>query len=364
MRVVAIGVGGAGGRIVDALRRDDESRSASYLAGVRALDTDRAALSDLEAVPEEARHLFGQVETGGNGTAGNRARAAAAVEADLVETRRAVDPAVSSDAAAIVLVAGLGGGTGGVATPELAESLREVYDRPVYAVSVLPAAHEEVPAENAARGLQSLHGAVDAQLVFDNDAWLGSDESIADAAAELNRTLAERLGALFGAGEAATADSVGQRVVDASEVIATLEAGGLATIGYARQAVGDEGASDDDSLLGRVRGLVSSTEESVDEVTAIKAVETTLRRAANGRLTFDCPLDAATSGLLVVAGPPDWLNQSAISDGQNWLSEEMGSVQLRTGDDPVPGGDELAVLVVLAGIRDAPRIDELRTTDV
>ena len=361
MRVVAIGVGGAGGRIVDALCRDDQSRSASYLAGVRALDTDRDALSELEAVPEEAKHLFGQVETSGTGTGGNRARAADAVEADLVETRRAVDPAVSSDAAAIVLVAGLGGGTGGVGTPELAASLQEVYDRPVYAVSVLPAAHEERD-ENAARGLQSLHGAVDAQLVFDNDAWVGADDSVADAADELNRTLAERLGALFSAGEATSADAVGQRVVDASEIISTLDEGGLATIGYARQAVGDDEESDD-SLLGRVRGLVSATDESVDEVTAIKAVETTLRRAANGRLTFDCPLDAAATGLLVVGGPPDWLHQSAISDGQNWLADEMGSVQLRTGDDPVPAGDELAVLVMLAGIRDAPRIDDLRTTD-
>lgn len=363
MRVVTIGVGGAGGRIVDALWRDDESRSVSYLAGACVLDTDSTALSELESVPEEARHLFGHVEAGGSGTDGDRRQGTAAIEADRLEMRRAADAVISSDAAAIVLVAGLAGGTGSGATHRLAEALREVYDRPIYAVSVLPAAHEEVPTENVARGLQSLHGVVDAQLVFDNDVWLDERKSVEAEAEALNQTLAERLGVLFGAGEAARGDAVGQRVVDASEIISTLDEGGLATIGYARQEVRSDRQSGDSSLLSRLRGRLSDADDDVDEVTAIKAVETTLRRAANGRLTFDCPLDAAASGLLVVSGPPDWLHQRAIADGQQWLSEEIGAVQLRTGDAPVPNGDHLTVLVLLGGVQDAPRIEDFRTAD-
>ncbi|WP_134671804.1 tubulin/FtsZ family protein [Halorussus marinus] len=362
MRVVTIGVGGAGGRIVDALRRDEASRSASYLAGVRALDTDVEALSELDGLPDEARRQFGHVETDGTGTGGDRTAGVAAIETDLVEMRRAVDAAITSDAAAILLVAGLAGGTGSGATAHLAEALREVYDRPIYAVSVLPAAHEDVPRENAARGLQALHGAVDTQLVFDNDVWLDAGQSVDEQAEAVNRELAERLGALFSAGEAATGAAVGQRVVDANEVIATLDAGGLATLGYARQEVQTDRQSDG-SLLERARGLLSSAEEDVDEVEAIKAVETTLRRAVRGRLTFDCPPDAASSGLLVVSGPPDWLHGEAIADGQSWLSAEIESAELRTGDAPVPDGDHLSVLVLLSGVRDAPRLDDLRVGD-
>ncbi|UHH26679.1 tubulin/FtsZ family protein [Halobacterium noricense] len=361
MRVVAIGVGGAGGRIVDALYQDDANRPASYLAGGCVLDTDGVDLAALTAVPEDARQLFGQAETNGNGTGGDREVAAAALEEDLVEMQRVVDSAVTSDAAAIILVTGLGGGTGSVATPKLADELQAVYNRPVYSVSVLPAAHEDIPAENPARALQSLDSVVDAQIVFDNDVWLNAEHDVLEVADELNQTLAEHLGAIFSAGEAASADSVGQRVVDASEIIATLNEGGLATIGYAQQTLDSQ--ADSASLLGRVRGLVGARDETVDEVAAIKAVETTLRRATRGRLTLNYPLNAATSGLLVVSGPPAWLHQSAISDGQTWLSEEIGSVQLRTGDNPIPNGDSLAILVLFAGIRDAPRIDELRTTN-
>lgn len=361
MRVVAIGVGGAGGRIVDALYQDNATRPVSYLAGGCVLDTDGVDLAALTAVPEDARHLFGQAETNGNGTGGDRELAAAALEEDSVELQRALDSAVTSDAAAILLLSGLGGGTGSVATPKLANELQAMYNRPVYSVSVLPAAHEDVPAENPAHALQSLDSVVDAQIVFDNDVWLNAEHDVLDVADELNQTLANRLGALFSAGETAGADSVGQRVVDASEIIATLDEGGLATIGYAEQTLDSQ--ANTSSLLGRVRGLLGTRDTTVDEVAAIKAVETTLRRATRGRLTFDCPLDAAASGLLVVSGPPEWLHQSAISDGQTWLSKEIGSVQLRTGDNPIPNSDTLGILVLFAGIREAPRIDELRTAN-
>ena len=362
MRVAAIGVGGAGGRIVDALTQDDESRSVSYLTGACVLDTDSSDAAALTSVPEDARHLFGQVETGGAGTNGDQVQAATIAEDDRTEMRRAADSAITSDATAILLITSLGGGTGSGATPHLADALREVYEQPIYTVSVLPAAHEEVPSENPARALQSLDRVVDAQIVFDNDTWLTRGDSIEEYTDELNQELAVRLGALFSAGETTAPESVGQRVVDASEIITTLNEGGLATIGYARHTIEDDHESADTSVLDRVRGLVSSTDTTVDEIEAINAVETTLRRAARRELSFDCPLDTATSGLLVVSGPPDWLHQSAVSDGQQWLSEEIDSVQMRTGDNPRPGSDHLGILVLLSGIQNTPRIKNLRTT--
>jgi len=363
MRVAAIGIGGAGGRIVDALAKDDESRNVSYLDGACVLDTDRTALGNLHAVPESARHLFGQTKIGGTGADGDPSLAAAAFEANRIESRRAAEDAVTSEAAAIVLIASVGGGTGAGITAKLAGALQELYDRPLYAVTILPASHEDVPDENPARALQALDSVVDAQLVFDNNVWLDTDDDITAVTGDLNHVLVERLSALFSAGEVAAADTVGQRVVDASEIIATLNEGGLATIGYAEQSLQNEQQSGLGMVLDRIRGLVGSADGAVDEITAIKAVETTLRRATRGRLTFNCPLDGATSALLVVSGPPSWLHQSAISDGQSWLSAEIESVQLRTGDNPLPDSGRLGVLVVFAGVRDAPRIEDLRTTD-
>lgn len=364
MRIVAVGIGGAGSRVVDALCADNESRQTQYLTGVRALDTDRQELSELESVPETARKLFGQVRTNGAGTGGDQSLAVAAIEDDLLEVRRTVDSAIGSDAAAIFLITGLGGGTGNVVTPKLAEALQEIYERPVYAITILPAGHEEVPAEKASRGLQALDSVVDAQIVFDNDAWLNSGTAVENATEETNQVLVERLGALFAAGEAHTSDSVGQRVVDASEIISTLNEGGLATLGFAKQSLRDDDEHKNQSLVERLRSLVSSTDKSVDEVESIKLVESTLRQAAKGRLTLDCPLDAAASGLLVVSGPPEWLHQSAVSDGQSWLSDQIESAQLRTGDNPIPDGTELSILVLLGGVRDTPRISNLLTGDI
>jgi cell division GTPase FtsZ len=359
MRVAAIGVGGAGGRVIDALYEQHNSQSLSYLSGVSVLDTDRAELSELEGVPDDSKTLFGQVETGGTGSDGNQAQATAAIEDDLLEVRRAADSAIRSNTAAIILVAGLGGGTGSAVSPQLAKALQEVYDRPVYAVSILPATHEEVPRENPSKSLQALDKTVDAQIIFDNDTWLTPDTTLEDVADELNDVLSTRLDALFAAGEATSREAVGQRVVDASEIIATLNEGGLATLGYAQQTLNAEQQLESPSLAERIRNWIGSSEETVDEIDAIKRVEATLRQAAQRKLTLDCSLDAATSGLLIVSGPPEWLSQSAISDGQNWLSEQTGSVQIRNGDNPVPGGSEISVLILLGGIRDTPRIQSL-----
>lgn len=363
MRVATIGIGGAGGRIVDALWEENTTHESPYLAAARAFDTDTEALTALQALPQDARHTFGELETNGNGTDGDRTLGTAAIEADRIEMRRAVDTAITSDVDAIILVAGLGGGTGSGATPHLAQALRKVYDKPIYTVSVLPADHEDVSPTNVVRGLQTLEDVVDAQLVFDNDAWLKASHAIDDAAQELNQNLADRLGALLAAGEAATAESVGQRVVDASEIIATLDGGGLATIGYAQQEVREQQETED-SLFGRLRKQFSNTtDDPVDDVTAIKAIETTLRRAARGKLTFDCNLDSAERGLLVVSGPPDWLHRQAIADGRAWLADEMDTTQLRSGDAPAPNGTHLTVLVVLADISDASRIERFEQAE-
>lgn len=350
MRVAAIGVGGAGGRIVDALARDNAARPTPYLAATRALDTDTAALAALESLPSDSRVAFGHSETQGSGTDGDRTCGTAAFDADRYEVRRAIESAITSDVTAVVFVAGVGGGTGSGATPHLIHAIQDITDCPIYAVTVLPANPDAQATSNAARGLDTIGDVADAQLVLDTDAWTGTDP-LAETRAGLNQALADRLGTLFAAGEATSTATVGQQVIDAQEVIATLDAGGMASLGYARQDLSASQNHQPDSLLGRLRTrLFGTTDDAIDDVTAIKAVETTLHRAVNGRLTLECRRDTAARALLVVAGPPDGLHQKAIAEGRAWLSNELDTVALRSGDAPVPDGRHLTVLVVLAGV--------------
>lgn len=98
----------------------------------------------------------------------------------------------------------------------------------------------------------------------------------------------------------------------------------------------------------------------MDTSAAVSAIETTIRKAARGKNTVEVPDGRADRTLLVVGGPPAWLNREAIADGRRWLADETGSGAILTGDAPVPGGDEVFALVVRSGIDESTRIREIR----
>ncbi|EMA11728.1 Cell division GTPase FtsZ [Haloarcula vallismortis] len=362
MRVAAVGIGGAGGRIVERLWQDNERRETTYLGAACAVDTDSEALDELDALPGDQRHLFGLSETDGTGTNGDRTVGTAAIEDERLEVRRAIDQLVTSDIDAILLVAGLAGGTGSGTTADIADALSEIYTIPVYCLSVLPAGRDGEAATNTLQALRGLEATVDGQILFDNDAWLGSGQTVDEASETLNETVVTRLGALFAAGEATAADAVGQSVVDASEIINTLSDSGFTTLGYASQELQANAGSDSETVIDRLRNRVLGGEaDAVDEIEAYNAVETTLRRAVRGKLTAECELDSADRALAVFAGPPAWLMRDAVTDGRRWLTEELQSPEVRSGDVPTPGRGTLSVLVVLSGVTELPRLAELKT---
>ena len=360
MRVAAVGIGDAGGRIVERLWQDNERREATYLGAACAVDTDTEALDELSALPDNRRHAFGLSETNGTGTNGDRTNGTAAIEDERLEVRRSIDELVTSDIDAVVLVAGLAGGTGSGATAHIADALREVYTIPVYCLSVLPAGRDDEAAANTVQALRALKSTVDGQILFDNEAWLGSGQTVEAASETLNETVVARLGALFAAGEATESDAVGQSVVDASEIINTLSDAGFTAIGFASQELQTDtgGGTVIDQLKDRFLG---DNSDDVDEIEAYNAVETTLRRAVRGKLTAQCELDSADRALAVFAGPPAWLIRDAVTDGRRWLTEELQSPEVRSGDMPMPDRETLSVLVVLSGVTELPRLVELKT---
>ncbi|AAV48489.1 cell division protein [Haloarcula marismortui ATCC 43049] len=362
MRVAAVGIGGAGGRIVERLWQDNERRETTYLGAACAVDTDTEALDELDALPADRRYAFGLSETNGTGTNGDRTSGTAAIEDERLEVRRAIDELVTSDIDAVVLVAGLAGGTGSGATAHIADALREVYSIPVYCLSVLPAGRDDDAAANTMQALRALESTVDGQILFDNEAWLGSGQTVESASETLNETIVARLGALFAAGEATAPDAVGQSVVDASEIINTLSDAGFTTLGYASQDLQTGAGSGDGTVIDQLKNrFLGDNADDVDEIEAYNAVETTLRRAVRGKLTAQCELDSADRALAVFAGPPAWLIRDAVTDGRRWLTEELQSPEVRSGDMPTPDRNTLSVLVVVSGVTELPRLVELKT---
>ncbi len=357
MQLIVCGLGGAGSRIADALVAADSDGERSCLVDSIALDTDQRSLAALTELSEAHRHLYGTTTASGRGFGGNRTRAAETADEELTELYRAVDEVVTSQADAFVLCAGLAGATGSTLVPKLAEKLRAVYGLPIYGLGVLPAADGDnrQRAVNAGIAIDELTESTDALLVFDNALWTKQSEDESDPAirTRLNETLASRVTTLFEAGETDQQGRVAESVVDASELINTFETGGIATLGYASQAV--ERPSESRFGLG-----LFTQETELEETTIIKAIETTVRRAVRGKLTVDVDRSSVERGLLVMGGPPEWLNRRAIADARSWLAQETGSIEIRGGDMPTPDVDEIVAIVLLTGVGNCERVEALR----
>jgi cell division GTPase FtsZ len=351
MRLALVGVGQAGGKVVDAIVAYDARTDSGIVADAVAVNTARADLLGLVHVPKRRQVLIGTARVKGHGVGADNELGTAIAAEDIGEVLAAIDDVPVHRVDAFLIVAALGGGTGSGAAPVIARELRRLYSEPVYGLGILPAADEGgIYTLNAARSFRTLVDEVDNLLVFDNDAWRRADESVAGGFATINEEIARRLGVLFSAGEARSADGVAESVVDASEIVNTLASGGVSTIGYA--AVPVEPAKR--SVFGRRKPPAVDESESVTRLTSL------VRRAALGRLTLPCELDGVDRALVVVSGPPEYLSRKGIERGRKWLEETTGTMEVRGGDYPIPESGFVAAVVLLSGVYDVPRVKALQ----
>ncbi len=354
MKLAMIGFGQAGGKIVEKFLEYDERTGSEVVGSALAINTAKADLMGLDRIPEEQRVLVGQARVKGHGVGADNELGSQIVEEDIDEIQRAIDEIPVHEVDAFLIVAGLGGGTGSGGSPVLAKHLKRIYTEPVYGLGVLPGTDEGgIYTLNAARSFQTFVREVDNLLVFDNDAWRRTGESIESGYDKINEEIVTRFGLLFSAGEISQGDSVGESVVDSSEIINTLSGGGVSTVGYASETVENTRNS---GFLSRFTG----TEEEIDTANTTNRITSLVRKAALGRLTLPCEIDAVERGLVVLAGPPQYLNRKGIERGRKWLEEQTGSMEIRGGDYPLPRSNTVSSVVLLSGATDVPRIKELQ----
>jgi len=358
MKLAMIGFGQAGGKIVDKFIEYDRRTGSEAVRSAVAVNTAKADLVGLDYVPEANQVLIGQSRVKGHGVGADNELGAEIAEADIDEVQGAVDNVPIHDVDAFLIVAGMGGGTGSGGAPVLAKYLKRIYTEPVYGLGVLPGRDEGgIYTLNAARSFQTFVREVDNLLVFDNDAWREAGESVGAGYDRINEEIVRRFGVLFGAGEVARSEAVGESVVDSSEIINTLSTGGVSTVGYARESVENPSGG----LLSR---FTSDGTEEVDSTHATNRITSLVRKAALGRLTLPCEIDSADRSLLVASGPPEYLNRKGVEKGRKWLENETASMEVRGGDYPTPGSEEVAGAVLLSGVSDVPRVEELQEVAV
>ena len=339
MRILAIGLGGAGGRLADTLLRMDRAGRVRCVEA-SAIDTDAAALRQLQAIPEEHRLYYPPVGP-----------EAIDLEQVLFHLRRQDASGVD----ALLLCLGAGGETAALA-PAFAETLRASFSEPVIALAALPQRSEgQRIAAAASSALDGLRAATDAVLLFDNETFAGRrDAGSRDPSpalyAALNAEAARRVGLLLRAGE--YGGEVGQLVVDAGEVLGTLVGQGFAAVGYAFEPLHEHWLT---RLLGRPVPFLSRP----DPYDGAARIVELAKKACYEEVSVPFDLTSVEKALLLVAGPSRELSMKGFSTVQRWLDRTIAGFELRSGDYPVDSR-RVGVVVVMAGLRNVPRVTELR----
>jgi cell division GTPase FtsZ len=242
-----------------------------------------------------------------------------------------LDARIATDAEAVMIVAGLGGGTGSGGAPALAKELNRIYDVPIYVLGILPGRNEgSLYQANAGRSLKTVIREADSALLIDNDAWRTSDETVEEGFENINQQIAQRIGLLLASGE--VVEGVGESVVDSSEIINTLRDGGIASLGYASAEAAEEAG------------------ENVNTITSLT------RKSLLTGMSLPNAVDAEAA-LLVIAGQPERISRKGVERARKWVEEETGSLQVRGGDFPLDS-DRLAALVLLGGVERSQRVQE------
>ena len=359
MKLAMIGFGQAGGKIVDKFLEYDDRTDSEIVRAAVAVNTAKADLMGLDRIPSGNRVLIGQSRVKGHGVGADNELGAEIAEEDIDEIQGAIDSIPVHEVDAFLVVAGLGGGTGSGGSPVLAKHLKRIYTEPVYGLGVLPGSDEGgIYTLNAARSFQTFVREVDNLLVFDNDAWRKTGESVQSGYDQINEEIVTRFGIMFGAGEVEAGDEVAESVVDSSEIINTLSCGGVSTVGYASETV--EPPDSGGGLLSKLTGSDDGLEDNLDTARTTNRITSLVRKAALGRLTLPCEIDGAERALLVMAGPQAYLNRKGIERGRKWLEEQTGSMEVRGGDYPVNDSEFVASAILLSGVTEVPRIKELQ----
>lgn len=359
MNLAVIGFGNAGGKIADRLLAFERNSGRSLSAFSLAVNAAAIDLEKLEEIPRHNRLLIGQTHerVKGRGAGADPELGAEVTRRNISEIERALDGVPLHTVDGFLIVAGLGGGTGSGGAPVLAERLGETYEEPIYGLAVMPGAREGGRASlNAARSLQSFTTATDNLLVFDNDAWRQTDDSIEGGYRRTNEELARRFVTLLAAGEI-DGSQVSETAMDSSDIRRTLSTGGVSTIAYSEATV-EQSTRNQQGLLGRLSTNGHDADNGNGDLSM--KIHGLVRKAVQSRLTCPADVSSAERALIVISGPPREFSQKGLQRARQWLERETQTVEVLAGDDPRRDADTLSACVLLSNVTDVPRVDRLQ----
>jgi cell division GTPase FtsZ len=380
MRIIAVGIGGAGCRIVDRLYSTDRKSSKVACVQGLAIDVDEESMKLLTGLPENARMCFSTLEPGLFGFPGDDGKASAPIDINEIVSR--IQNLESGENDAIFLCCGLGGGMADVA-PHIIAGLRSSIVEPIFGLITLPCLAEgERISSKAADDIEMLSSLLDGIIVFDNETWyrkikaekarlpprerglaekLGlkkSEKPLPPAQATyylLNEAIVRRISLILRAGEfkADGGIDLAEVVLDSGEVLNTMKGMGFITIGYAVEKL----PHDPLRFLSWLRPASLFDEDQKKKASRIVELA---KQAIYHEISTPCDLTSAHKALVLVAGPSHELSMKGFMTVRKWIDRSIAGLETRSGDYPVMNTKNVAIIVMLSGLENIPRITELR----
>lgn len=354
MKLLVIGLGQCGCRIADQFarmaRQARAERNVTILTGAYAVNSDKTDLTGLTYIQSDYMHriLIGARKTGGHGVGKINEVGAELAREDgdkVVDAIRAAPRFYETHS--FLLIAGAGGGTGSGSISVIAQMIKDRYvGKPLYALCVLPFEHEQATevrtVYNAATCLKSIKQVADAVFLADNQRYVRKDASLANNLDKINKQIAEPFYDLLCAGEVTKVKHVGAKVVDAGDIMQTLE--GWTAIGVGRSDVPTM------RLPWRsTRQFRAKTDET------LKGVQT--MDAAISELSVTCNPRDAGKAMYLLAAPGKDMTIDIVKGLGDYLRELTDGAIIRGGDFPGERSS-IDVTVILSQLANVQAIRE------
>jgi len=379
MRILAIGLGGAGCRIANSLYSVDHRSSNVACVKAFAVDVDETTLAQLKGLPEDAKIYFPALDFGAADATGESTQTATI---DIGEVVSRVQNIEYAETDAIFICCGLGGSMVDVA-PHIIAALRNSVVEPIFGLVTLPCLAEgERKSVKAADDIDVLSSLLDGIILFDNETWYKKIKSQKSTLAKKKKSFAEKMGfikeqpalsptlatylllndaivrrisLILRAGEFKADGGVelAEVVLDSGEVLNTMKGMGFITIGYAVEHL----PRDPLGFLSWLRPAGLSADDHKKRASRIVELA---KQAIYHEISTPCDMTSAHKALILVAGPSHELSLKGYMTVRKWIDRSIAGLETRSGDYPVVNTKNVAIIIMLSGLENIPRIDEIR----
>ena len=379
MRILALGLGGAGCRIVNGLYTTDRRSSKVACVQALAIDVHADTLSQLGGLPETAKLFFPPLAQGIHPEEEGETHTASI---DIGEINARIQNIESGETDAIFVCCGLGGSMVDIA-PHVIATLRSTVSEPIFGLVTLPCLAEgERHSAKAADDIEMLSPLLDGVILFDNETWykktraqrstlikkekglaekLGFRKSEPEISPELatylllNEAIVRRISLILRAGEfkADGGLDLAEVVLDSGEVLNTMMGMGYITIGYAVERLPHHPLS----FLTNWRPTGFFADEHIKKASRIVDLA---KQAIYHEISTPCDMTSAHKALILIAGPSHELSLKGYMTVRKWIDRSIAGLETRSGDYPVMNTKNVAIIIMLSGLENIPRITELK----